>query len=167
MGKIKRFFLGKDDPNKISLERVFPLGDLVFSTPFYVEQGKHHRIVVEGSPAFLEKFDDYADILLQSEPDAFGRWVALTDYVLEDPSLELIYEPKNVRDVNNIRLLVFTLRTDLVKICNLKLSPVSVVNATRSYVTVLYNHVALPENVSNGFLDFAPPIVLPNSPRVN
>jgi len=169
MGKtIKRVFKGKDDPDKISLEGVFPRGDLIFSTPFDAEQGKHHRVVVEGSSVLLERFDDYASALLESEPDAFGRWVALTDYVLEEPSLELIYEPRKTREKNmNLRLLVFVLRTDLVKVCNLRLSPFSVISATRGYITVLYKQISLPENIGNGFLDFAPSVVLSSPKKVN
>ena len=105
--------------------------------------------------------------MLESRPDAFGRWVASTSYILEEPSLELIYEPKDVKGIENLLLLVLVLRTDLVKICNLKLSPVSVVNVTRGHVTVLYNRVSLPENISNGFLDFAPLIIAPSLQRVN
>lgn len=167
MGKIKKIFRGKDDPDKISLEGVFPRGDLVFSTPFDVEQGRHCRVVVEGSPVFLETFDDYADILLQSKSDVFGQWVASTNYVLEEPSLELIYELKNTKGIENLRLLVFVLRIDLIKICNLKLSPVSVVNATKGYINILYNRVSLPKEIKNGFLDFTPKVVLPSIPKVN
>jgi hypothetical protein len=166
MGNIKKVFRGKGDPNKISLEKVFPDGDLVFSTPFGVEQGKHHRIIVEGNSAFLEKFDDYTDILLKSVND-FGRWVALTNYILEEPSLELIYEPKSAKEVLNLLLLVFILRVDLVKICNLRLSPVSVINATIDHVTVLYKPIPLPENLGNGFLDLMPSIIIPSPQKVN
>lgn len=165
MPNIKKIFLGKDDPNRISLESVFPLGDLVFSTPLEVEQGKHQKVIVEGDPLYLEHFDDCACALLESEQDPLGRWVALTDYLLE-PSLELIYEPRCAEEIKSLRLLLFVLRADLIQICNLRLASTSRVVGTKGHITFLSQSVPLPDNVGNGFFDVAPPIVLPR-PRVN
>jgi len=163
MGVIKKFFLGKDDPDRISLENVFPIGDLVFSTPFGVEQGKHHRVVIEGNKHYLEYFDDHACLLLKSEPDPFGRWVALTNYILE-PSLELIYEPKCAEKIKAYRLLVCILRMDLIAICNLRLSPVAHILATKNHVTCVDFPAPLPDDIGNGSTDLAPLIITP--PRI-
>jgi len=170
MGNIRRTFMGKNDPDRISLENVFPLGDLTFSMPFGVEQGRHHRIVVEGNPEFLRCFGDCAGTLLESESDPLGRWVALTTFLseprLELSCLELVYEPRCTKELRALRLLVFVLRTDLVRICNLRLSPVSLITGTKDFITFLNRPVPLPDYIKNGFLDVAPPIVLPPQ-RVN
>jgi len=160
MGIIKTLFMGRDDPNRISLENVFPVGNLTFSMPFEAEQGKRHRIVIEGSPDYLGYFDDHASLLLESEPDPLGRWAALTNYVLE-PSLELIYEPRCNEHFRAFRLLVCVLRVDLIVQCDLRLAPIARITATRGYVQCVDLPVPLPEGVCNGHTDLAPTIVLP------
>lgn len=164
---VRAFFLGKGDPDHISLEGVFPVGDLVFSMPFGTEQGKHHRVIVEGNADYLEYFDDRASLLLESEPDPLGRWVALTNYALEQ-SLELIYEPRCSELVKAFRLLVCTLRKDLITQCDLRLSPVARITATRGRIQCMDLPVPLPRDVRNGFTDLAPMIALPSpiSPRL-
>ncbi len=154
---LRRMFMGQDDPDRISLERVFPFGDLIFSMPFE-ETGRQHRIIVEGNQSLLEQFENHADVLTKSQPDNYGRWVALIDGVMREPSLQIIYEPADV-EIVNFRLLVFVLRADLVKICNFRLCLVSHVIATKSHVVVLHKPAPLPESIGNGFLELLPPSV--------
>ncbi len=159
---MKSFFLGSRDPDRISLEHVFPVGNLVFSTPFEAEQGKHLRVVIEGDPEYLEHFDNHAEMLIENERDPQGRWVALANYVF-DASLELIYEPRRAEpDKNwNLRLLLFVLRADLIRTCDLKLSPVAWITGTRRHVTVISERAPLPTGIGNGKVEIAPCIVLP------
>lgn len=163
MRTVKSFFMGKDDPDRISLENVFPIGDLVFSMPFGAEQGKHHRVIIEGDIGYLECFDDCASSLLESESDPFGRWVALTNYILE-PSLELIYEPRGSEFVKAYRLLVCILRRDLIAQCDLRLSPVARITATRGHIQCVDLPVLLPEGTHNGSTELAPLIAVSSRP---
>jgi hypothetical protein len=156
----KRFFLGKNDPNRISLENVFPIGNLVFSMPIGIEQGRHHRIVVEGTADYLQSFSDHANRLIGRESDFAGRWIALTDYDL-DSSRVLLYEPKCHEAMKAVQLLVLILRNDLIQFCNLRLSNAAVVTGTRGWVTFLNNRVSLPSYIANGSLDVAPLIAPP------
>lgn len=162
---IKRIFMGLNDPNRITLEYVFPVGNITFSMPFGIEQGRHHRVVVEGHPAYLDFFDCHASKLLASDyENNLGRWVALANYIFEE-SLEMIFEPKDKRLIP-YRLLVFELRHDLVKICDLRLAPVARVTCIRDEMTVLYHPAPLPENIGNGKINITPGIILP-PPLVN
>lgn len=160
---MKRFFLGKDDPDRITLENVFPVGDVVFSTPFE-EAGRHHRVVIEGGEPFVEFLAEHIHGLTEyDETNPYGRWVAIAPYG-DDEGLEIIYEPLD-KKVAAFRLLVFVLRTDLVKACDLKLSSVAHVTVTKGHITCLHQIAPLPEEVGNGQIEL-PQIILP-PPRLN
>ena len=156
---MKRLFMGKNDPDGIILERVFPRSNLVFSTPLE-EIGRHHRVIVEGDEPLLEEFEYRTEILKETKTNN-GRWVAIVEgELLKKPCLWIVYEPKD-RIAESFNLLVFNLREDLVKICNLKLCPVSHVTVTKGHTTVFNNPAPLPKEIGNGLLEIAPAIVSP------
>lgn len=159
----KRFFLGRDDPDRIMLENVFPVGDIVFSTPFE-EVGRHHRVVVEGAEPYVDFVAEHIHGLTgYDEGNPYGRWVAIAPYG-EDEGLEIFYEPLD-KKMAAFRLLVFILRADLVKACDLKLSSVAHVTVTKGHITCLHQAAPLPEEVGNGRIEL-PVIILP-PPRLN
>ncbi len=159
---MKKYFLGSRDPNRISLENVFPVGNLIFSTPIEAVAGNQLQVVVEGDQEYLDYFGDHASRLLKHGQDESGRWTALMKY-LDSACIELIYEPNRAEgEIDyHLRLLVFGLRADLVQVCNLRLSPVALVTGTKGHITVLYERAPLPEGIGNGILDFIPHNIVP------
>jgi hypothetical protein len=163
MTAAKRFFLGKDDPDRIMLEEVFPVGDVVFSTPFE-EAGRHHRVVIEGGEPYVDFIADHIHGLTEyDEMNPYGRWVAIAPYG-EDEGLEVFYEPLD-KSMPGLRLLVFVLRADLVKACDLRLSSVARVTVIRGHITCLYQAAPLPAEIGNGQIEL-PAIIVP-PPRLN
>ncbi len=163
MNVTKRFFLGKDDPDRIMLERVFPVGDIVFSMPFE-EAGRHHRVVIEGAEPYVDFVAEHIHGLTEyDEANPYGRWVAIAPYG-DDEGLEIFYEPVD-RSIAPFRLLVFVLRADLVKACDLRLSSVAYVTATKGHVTCLHLVAPLPEDLGNGQIEL--PAIISPPPRLN
>jgi len=159
----KRFFLGKDDPDRITLEDVFPVGDIVFSTPFE-EAGRHHRVVIEGREPFIDFLAEHIHGLTEwDRNNSYGRWVAIAPYG-DDQGIEVFYEPLN-KSMAAFRLLVFVLRSDLVRACDLKLSEVAHVTVTRDHITCMHESAPLPKDVGNGQIE-VPQVILP-PPRLN
>lgn len=158
MNTTKRFFLGRDDPDRIMLENVFPTGDLVFSTPLE-EVGKHQRVVIEGGEPFLDFIARHIHGLTQyDERNPDGRWTAITPYG-GDQGIELFYEP-SAKLMPGLRLIIFVLRRDLVQACDLKLSPVAQVTVTLGHITCLYQNAPLPEDIGNGQIE-VPHVIVP------
>lgn len=156
---MKQWFFGKDDPNRISLENVFPVGDIVFSTPFGVETGRHRRIFAEGESKLLQSFGDHADHLLAERPTPLGKWVAIDRYF--SSGIQMVYEPATTA-MEACGLLVFALRLDLINLCHLRLSPVAMITGRVGYKDFFKKSVPLPDGIKNGFLDVAPLIVKPS-----
>jgi len=70
-----------------------------------------------------------------------------------------------VREMAALRLLVFVLRADLVKSCDLRLASVAHVTVTKQHITCMHQAAPLPEEVGNGQIEL-PNIILPK-PRLN
>lgn len=163
MSTIKKFFKGKHDPDRITLEKVFTVGDVVFSTPFE-EVGRHRRVVIEGAEPLIDFIAEHIQGLTEYDAgNPYGHWVAIAPYA-EDQGLEVFYEPLD-KIIAAFRLLVFDLRKDLIRACDLRLSPVAHVTVTRSQITCLQQPVPLPQEVGNGQIEL-PRIILP-PPLVN
>lgn len=161
MGR-KKFFMGKEDSNRVSLENIFPLSDIVFSSPFY-EVGKYHRVVVEGNPKNLEELAIYLQCLLGYDiHNSRGHWVSVTPFEPTD-GLQIFYDHKD-QTLDVIELLVFVLRNSLVNACNLKLTLISRVIGVRNHIIFLDKPVPLTEPY-NGRIELKM-VILPGS-KVN
>lgn len=169
----KRFFFGKNDPNKVLLESVFPLSDVSFATPIHGE-GMNPRIVVEGNTEHMRILEEHLEDLVANTPREryFGRWKVLVPDEITG-GLSLFYDPESA-EINKMELLVFVLRRHLVKTCNLRLAPIGLITATWNEFEIDLSSragsfglvreikpVPLPEDIGNGTIEL-PVIILPS-----
>lgn len=147
-----RIFLGQKDPTRLSLEIIFPYGDVVFSTPVN-EVGRQRRVVIEGHETFLDFLQPYLEDLIAAGPDEkkYGQW---TTIVPHDPTdgIQIFFRPIN-KTVTSMIILSFLLRSQLIRVCNLKLSEISQVLGTKDGAVFLSQFVKLPEDIGNGTIE--------------
>lgn len=148
-----RLFRGRADSRRISLYRLFPRSEIVFSTPF-AESDKIHRLVVEGEPASLDALGEYLRRLALKEyieERAFGRWYGFGPH--ETTGGLVVYYDTFDKPVNQYQLLVFVLRRHLVKFCNLRLTEVSVIRSVLDGKQVLEENIGLSPDIGNGTIE--------------
>lgn len=145
-----RYFQGKEDKSVVLLEGVFPGSDLVFSTPLEFS-AKRSGVFVEGDYGGIEKLFNYLAGLVNSsiiDEGCFGRWIAVTPPETDFPRTIIHYEAAN--KLEKIRLLTFTLREHLAKICNLYVSTISILRVRFEGREIQKSWIALPANFING-----------------
>jgi hypothetical protein len=155
MGK----FFGRNDARRITLERLFPHGDITFSTPIW-ESGRYRLVVVEGIPETLEVLGEYIrDLALRQyiEERFFGRWYGFGTHETTG-GLQVQYDSLE-KPVNQLQLLDFVLRAHLVKYCDLKLLPVSVIVGYSDGSKFMEIMAPLPVDIGNGATELAKRVI--------
>lgn len=156
----RRVFLGRNDGNRVTLNRVFPDSDIVFSMPL-IEVSRYPRVVIQGCQGHLlfvepqiRELTLRADI---AEP-AFGRWVGFQPYDPADgrESIELYYDPLD-RPWNRLQLLVCTLRSHLIRICDFRLADVADLILVLNDRIIMHAKDPLPPAYGNGSVKLPPP----------
>lgn len=146
-------FLGRNDARRITLERIFPHGNITFSTPIW-ESGRYRLIVVEGVTETLEVLGEYIrDLALRQyiEERHFGRWYGFGTHETTG-GLQVQYDSLD-RPINQLQLLDLVLRAHLVKYCDLKLLPVSVIVGYSDGNKFMEIRVPLSPDIGNGSIE--------------
>lgn len=162
----RRIFLGREDPSRISLEIVFPYGDIVFSTPVN-EVGRFRKVVIEGHETILDFLEPHLQHLVKfgSDEREYGEWMAVAPF---DPmpveGIQILFRPIN-KNVAPMMILPLLLREHLVQVCDLKLSPISQLLGKKDDIIFLSQLVKLPEEIGNGKIDVPAPLTI--SKRIN
>ncbi len=147
---VRRYFLGGADPTRLTLEKVFPYGDVIVSSPV-AEVGKRLQVIIEGNESALEFLEERLEFLFGSErkrKNKYGRWTDVVPFE-EGPGLKVLFRPINQR-VASIIPLILIFRLDLVLRCDLKLAEFSHMIGQMDNVVFLDQIIPLPKEIRNG-----------------
>jgi hypothetical protein len=144
-----RNFQGSNDQSAVIIEEVFPDSDLVFSTPIEFSN-QCSGVYIEGSAEHVEIVFQHLIKLFKTYIDGrlIGSWIALTPPEDNLPRTILHYKAEN--DLEKIKLLNFILREQLVNVCGLCLSTISLLRVKIAGQEIQRSFIALPKNFSNG-----------------
>lgn len=156
MKMIKRAFEGKNDEKRIVMTNLFPFSDIVVSTPLDPIR-KQSVVVIEGNEIQVEALYKSLLSLIKCSLDEnyFGAWTGVAPHEqTEDNQIgwKIFYDSRdNIK--NKIQILNLVLRTHFIKICNLRLCPISEISVFNKEGILLKQNVNLPQSIGNGEID--------------